>query len=286
MAIQEFETTVVSPPLKLHCVIAPTGKWAAVNLAELWRHHELLFFLTLRDVKVRYKQTALGVVWAVLQPLLTMLVFTLLFGRVAKMPSEGVPYPLFAYAGLLPWTFFSNGLTTASNALVNNSNLVGKVYFPRLIMPSAAVLSGLIDLGVAFVLLFGLFAYYHVVLTWQLLFLPLLILLTTLLALGIGFFLCALNVKYRDIRHALPFFIQLSMFATPIIYPLSKIPEKWRWLVGLNPMSGVVEGFRAALLGGPMNWMLLLQSTLIMVVLLVFGALYFRGTEKSFADVI
>jgi lipopolysaccharide transport system permease protein len=286
MTPSKFETAVISQPVKPYCVIAPTGKWVAVNLVEFWQYHELLFFLTLRDVKIRYKQTALGVIWAVLQPLLTMLVFAFLFGRVAKMPSEGVPYPLFAYAGLLPWTYFANGVTTGSNALVSNSNLVGKVYFPRLIMPAAAVLSGLVDLGVAFVLLIGLFAYYHVGLTWNLIVLPLLVLLATLLTLGIGLFLSALNVKYRDIRHAVPFFIQLALFATPVIYPMSAIPQRWRWLIALNPMAGVVEGFRRSLLGGRMDWAALLQSTVVTILLVIGGALYFRSMEKSFADVI
>jgi lipopolysaccharide transport system permease protein len=286
MATTKLETSVISTSAKPYCVIAPTGKWVPVNFREFWRYHELLFFLTLRDVKIRYKQTALGVTWAVLQPLLTMLVFTILFGRVAKMPSEGVPYPLFAYAGLLPWTFFANGLTTSSNSLVNNSNLVGKVYFPRLIMPSAAVLAGLVDLGIAFVLLFGLFAYYHVTLTWNLLALPLLIVLVTLVSLGLGVFLSALNVRYRDIRHALPFFIQLGMFATPIIYPLSVIPQRWRWVAAMNPMASVVEGFRASLLGGHLDWASLAQCTAVTFLVLMGSALYFRSMEKSFADVI
>ncbi|MGD0296806.1 MAG: ABC transporter permease [Bryobacteraceae bacterium] len=277
---------MISTSAKPYCVVQPTGKWVAVNFREFWRYRELLVFLTQRDIKIRYKQTALGVMWAVLQPLLTMLVFTILFGRVAKMPSEGVPYPLFAYAGLLPWTFFANGLTTSSNALVNNSNLVGKVYFPRLIMPAAAVLAGLVDLGIAFLLLFGLFAFYHVSLTWNLLALPLLIVLVTLLSLGIGLFLSALNVRYRDIRHALPFFIQLGMFATPIIYPMSAIPVRYRWFVALNPMAGVVEGFRASLLGGHLDWPALLQSAIVTLVVLAGSALYFRSMEKSFADVI
>jgi len=250
------------------------------------RYHELLFFLTLRDVKIRYKQTALGIIWAVLQPLLTMLIFTLLFGRVAKMPSDGVPYPLFAYAGLLPWTFFANGLTASSNALVNNSNLIGKVYFPRLIMPAAAVLAGLVDLGIAFVLLSGFFAYYHVALSWSLLALPPLVLLVTLLTLGLGLFLSALNVKYRDIRHALPFFIQLGLFGTPIIYPLSVIPDRWRWLVSLNPMAALVEGFRASLLNGRFDYLALLEASGAILLILLAGALYFRSMEKSFADVI
>ena len=242
--------------------------------------------LTLRDVKLRYKQTALGVIWAVLQPLLTMIIFTVLFGRVAKIPSDGAPYAIFAYSGLLPWTYFANGITNSSNALVNNANLISKVYFSRLVMPTAAVLSGLIDLGISFVLLFVLFVYYRVAPTWNLLALPLLILFATLLALSIGLFFSAMNVKYRDVRHALPFVVQLGMFITPIIYPLSMIPHRWRWLVNLNPMSAVVEGFRSALLGTPFNWWLLLQGGAITLLLLAAGAFYFRRMEKNFADVI
>ncbi len=271
---------------KPYRTIEPSRKWVAIDFKEFYRSHELLVLLTLRDVKLRYKQTALGVIWAVLQPLLTMIIFTVLFGRVAKIPSDGAPYAIFAYSGLLPWTYFANGITNSSNALVNNANLISKVYFSRLVMPTAAVLSGLIDLGISFALLFVLFVYYRVAPTWNLLALPVLILFATLLALSIGLFFSALNVKYRDVRHALPFVVQLGMFVTPIIYPLSMIPHRWRWLVNLNPMSAVVEGFRSALLGTPFNWLLLLQGGVITLLLLAAGAFYFRGMEKNFADVI
>jgi len=266
--------------------IAPSRRWVAIDIKEFCRAHELLFFLALRDVKLRYKQTALGVMWAVLQPLLSMIIFTLLFGKVAKIPSNGVPYPLFAYCGLLPWTFFANGLTNSSNALVTNANLISKVYFSRLVMPTAAVLAGLIDLAISFLLLFPLFIAYRVAPTWNLLALPLLVLLVTLLALSIGLVFSALNVKYRDIRHALPFVVQLAMFATPIIYPLSLVPAKWRWLVQCNPMAAVIEGFRASLLGTPIDWPGLSQAALVTFFLLACGAFYFRSMEKSFADVI
>jgi len=271
---------------KPYRTIAPSRRWVAVDVKEFCRSHELLFFLTLRDIKLRYKQTALGVIWAVLQPLLTMLIFTLLFGKVAKMPSDGVPYALFAYCGLLPWTFFANGITNSSNALVNNSNLIAKVYFSRLVMPTAAVLAGLVDLGISFVLLFALFIGYKVPLSENLIALPALVLLVTLLALAIGLFFSALNVKYRDIRHALPFVVQLGMFITPIIYPVSMVPQQWRWLVKLNPMAAVVEGFRACLLGRPFDWPGLLQAAIATLLLLICGAFYFRSMEKTFADVI
>ena len=266
--------------------IEPTPKWVAIDFKEFCRSHELLFLLTLRDVKLRYKQTALGVMWAVLQPVLTMIIFTVLFGKVAKIPSDGAPYAIFAYSGLLPWTYFANGITNSSNALVNNANLISKVYFSRLVMPTAAVLSGLVDLGISLVLLFVLFGYYRVVPTWNILALPFLILFATLLALAVGLFFSALNVKYRDVRHALPFVVQLGMFVTPIIYPLSMIPHRWRWLVDLNPMSAVVEGFRSALLGVPFEWWSLLQGSIVTLLLLAAGAFYFRRMEKDFADVI
>jgi lipopolysaccharide transport system permease protein len=277
---------IATLPDKPYRTIAPSRSWVAIDVKEFCRSHELLFFLALRDIKLRYKQTALGVLWAVLQPLLTMLIFTLLFGRVAKIPSNGVPYALFAYCGLLPWTFFANGVTNSSNSLVNNSNLISKVYFSRLVMPTSAVLAGLVDLGISFLLLLPLFVLYQVPLTWNVLGLPLLVLLATLLALSVGLFFSALNVKYRDIRHALPFLVQLAMFATPIIYPLSLVPSQWRWLVKINPMAAVVEGFRACLLGSPLDWQGLLQAGLLSVLLLVGGAFYFRSMEKSFADVI
>lgn len=267
-------------------VIEPSRSWLALDLGSLWAYRELLYFLTWRDVKVRYKQTALGVAWAVLQPLCTMLVFSLFFGRLAGLPSEGVPYPLFAFAGLLPWVFFSNAIANSGNSLVGSANLITKVYFPRLLVPGAAVGAGLVDLAIGFALLVPLLIYYGVWPAWGVLFLPFLVILLTLLALGVGLLTSALNVKYRDIRYALPFIIQLWMFVSPVIYPASFVPSKWRWVMWLNPLAGIIEGFRAALFGKPMQWDLLAASTILTLILLVFAAFIFRRMEKSFADVV
>src|SRR5687768_4480642 len=218
---------------------------------DLWAHRELLYFLTWRDVKVRYKQTLLGATWALLQPLLLMLIFTFVFGRLVGVTSGDVPYPLFAYAGLLPWMFFANALTNSGNSLIGNTNLIKKVYFPRMIIPASAVAAGLVDLGIGFLLLVVLMFYYGVGIHLSLLLLPLLIAQVTLLALGVGMWTSALNVKYRDVRYALPFLIQVWMFASPVIYP---VPERWRWLLALNPMTGIIQGFRAAFFGQPVDW--------------------------------
>lgn len=266
---------------------------SVVRLDELWAHRELLYFFVWRDVKVRYKQTALGAAWAVLQPLLTMLIFTIFFGRMAGIGSEGVPYPIFSYAGLLPWTFFSQGLGQASNSLVGSASLLKKVYFPRLIVPVAAVLGGLVDFAVAFVVLVGMMFWYGVQAGPGVLLLPLLLLLAAASALGAGLFLSALNVEFRDVRYVMPFFIQLLLFVTPVIYPASKVTAKLEemglpgWLYGLNPMAGVVQGFRWALLGSGMNpGPLLAAGTAVTVVLLVGGLFYFRRMERTFADVV
>lgn len=266
--------------------IRPSGRWASLNLKSLWAYRELLYFLTWRDVKVRYKQTALGAAWAVMQPLFTMLIFTLFFGRLAGIPSDGIAYPLFAYAALLPWTFFSNAVTNSGNSLVGNANLITKVYFPRMIIPGAAVVAGLVDFLIAFVLLAAMMIYYNVAPTWNLLMLPVLMMLTALLALGVGMIMSALNVKYRDIRYALPFMIQLWMFASPIIYPVSLLPEKWRWLITLNPLTGIIEAFRSSLFGREFHWSSLGISTLITAAVLVYSAYNFRKMEKNFADVV
>jgi homopolymeric O-antigen transport system permease protein len=271
------------PPIR----IEPSRGWVSLKLREVWEYRELLFFLTWRNIQVRYKQTALGVTWAVIQPLFTMLVFSLFFGRLAKVPSDGVPYPIFAFAALVPWTFFSNGLSQSSNSLVGNSNLIKKVYFPRLTIPISTVLSGLVDFMLAFVMLLGMMFYYGIVPTANVLWIPLLLLLALVTSLGVGLWLSALNVQYRDVQHAVPFLTQFWMFSTPIAYPSSMLSEPWRTLYGLNPMVGVVEGFRWALLGtkaGP--GAILIASSLVAALILVGGAFYFRRMEKTFADVI
>lgn len=267
--------------------ITPSSKWVPINLADLWAYRELLYFLTWRDVKVRYKQTALGAAWAIIQPLSTMIIFTIFFGKLAGVPSDGLPYPLFVFAGLLPWTFFSNAVTNCSNSLVGSANLITKVYFPRLLIPGAAVSAGLVDFIIAFLILLGMMGYYGVAPGINVLLLPVLIALTTLLALGTGLWLSALNVKYRDIRYALPFVIQLWMFVSPVIYPTKMIPERWHWVFWLNPLTGVIENFRIALLGQkPIAWEALTCSAIITLTLLVYAAYAFRRMERSFADLV
>lgn len=267
-------------------LINSEGPGFRLGLAELWRYRELLYFLTLRDVKLRYKQTLLGAAWAILQPLCAMLLFTLVFSRLARLPSDNIPYPLFAYAGLVPWTFFSNAITNAANSLVGSTSLVTKVYFPRLIIPAAPVLAGLVDLGIALLLLVPLLIYYRITLTWQLLFLPLFICLATLLAFGVGMLLAALNVKYRDIRYALPFLVQLWLFASPVIYPLSITPPKWKWVFTLNPMTGIIEGTRSSLFGLPFDWTAIGVSLVVALFVIALAAYFFRRVEDGFADVI
>lgn len=268
-------------------VIQPTRGWAALRLAELWEYRELLYFLTWRDVKVRYKQTALGAAWAILQPLLTMLVFTLVFARLAKMPSDGIPYPLFAFAALLPWQLFSYALNQASASLVASQGLIKKVYFPRLVIPISAVLGGVVDFVLAFAVLAVMMAWYGTVPGLAILALPLFLLLAVATALAVGLWLATLNVEYRDVRYTIPFLTQFWLFATPIAYPASLVPERWRPLLGLNPMAGVVEGFRWSLLGtdtapGAMVWV----SAAVVAVLLASGLVYFRRMERTFADVV
>ncbi len=267
--------------------IRPSAGWRALDLRELWRYRELVYFLAWRDVKVRYKQTVLGAAWALLQPLLAMAIFTLFFGRLANLPSDGKAYPLFAYIGLLPWTYFANAASNSSRSLVANTNLISKVYFPRLAVPIANVLSGLVDLSLGMLLLVGLLAIFGEVPGPQVLVLPLLIVLAVLAAVGVGVWLSALDVQYRDVRYAVPFLIQMWMFATPVIYPTSLVPEPYRVVYGLNPLVGVVEGFRWALLGQPAVPLLaLVQSAVIVLLVLVSGLLYFRRMEARFADVI
>ena len=257
-----------------------------LNLGELWQYRELLYFLTLRDVKVRYKQTLMGVAWVIIQPLLTVLIFTLVFNRFVRLDTGSLPYPLFALSGLLLWLFFANAVTNSTNSLLSNANLITKVYFPRLFIPAASVGAGLVDLGVAFLLLIALCIFYGAALTMNLLLVPLFILLMTLLALGVGLLSAAFTVKYRDLRHALPFIIQLWMFASPVIYPASVVPEKWKWLLLINPVAGIIEGFRASLTGRPFDWLHLSISAVITFMLLVFSVYVFRRFEDTFADVV
>lgn len=268
-------------------LIRPSEGWAAPNLHELWRYRELVYFLVWRDVKVRYKQTALGVIWAVLQPVLAMVVFSLFFGRLAGIPSDGVPYPIFSFAALVPWTFFAHGLSQASNSLVGSQNLITKVYFPRLAIPVATVLSGLVDFGIAFLVLVGMMLFYSLSPGAESVWLLPLVLLALVTALGTGLWLSALNVQYRDVRYVVPFLTQFWLFVTPIAYPSSLLGEPWRTVYGVNPMAGVVEGFRWALLGtdtAPGG--MIAVSSLVAVLLLISGALYFRRMERTFADVI
>lgn len=268
-------------------VIQPSKGWAALGLAELWRYRELIFFLSWRDIMVRYKQTTLGIAWAVLQPVFTMVVFSVFFGRLAGMPSDGLPYPIFVYCALLPWQLFAYSLTESSNSLVANQQLITKVYFPRLVIPLSAVLASLVDFVIAFVLLIGMIWYYHIIPTQALWTLPLFVLLAVSLALGVGLWLSALNVRYRDVRYTLPFLTQVWLFATPIAYPSSLVPEPWRVLYGINPMAGVVEGFRWALLGtGKAPGNMLTVSVLVTLVILVSGLYYFRRMERTFADTV
>ena len=267
--------------------IEPTRGWVSLQLKELWAYRELLYFLIWRDVKVRYKQTALGVGWAIIQPVFTMIVFSVFFGRLAKIPSDGIPYPIFSFAALVPWTFFAQGMGQASNSLVGSANLIKKVYFPRLAVPIASVTSGIIDFSIAFILLLGMMLYYGILPTLNVIWLPCLLLLTLVTSLGVSLWLSALNVQFRDVRHVLPFLTQLWFFATPIAYPSSLLSEPWRTLYSLNPMVGVVEGFRWALLGTETApGLMLIVSSLTALALLVGGAFYFRRLEKTFADVI
>lgn len=267
-------------------VIQPSNRWSILSFKDIWAYRELLFFLTWRDVKVRYKQTALGAAWAILQPLFMMIIFTIFFGRLAGVASAGIPYPLFALAGLVPWTFFSNAITASGNSLVGSANLITKVYFPRLIVPAAAMLAGLVDFLLAFLMLVILMIYYRVTPTVQMLFLPVLILLTALFSLGVGTWMSALNVKYRDVRFALPFLIQLWLFVSSVILPSSSIPQKWRWLIMLNPMSGIIEGYRAALFGLPFDWPALGIASALTIVVLLYAIYAFGRVERSFADII
>lgn len=276
-------TSAAQPAVRIQ---ASRGR-VPLRLGEMWAYRELLYFLVWRDVKVRYKQTALGAAWAIIQPFLTMVVFSVFFGRLAKIPSDGIPYPLFAFSALVPWTFFANGLNQASNSLVGSAALVKKVYFPRLVIPLASVLSGAVDFVLALLVLGGMMAWYGFVPSVQLVFLPLFVLLALMAALAVGLWLSALNVEFRDVRYTVPFLTQMWLFVTPIAYPSSLLSEPWRTLYGLNPMAGVVEGFRWSLLqsGGRPGGMII-ASSIATVALLIGGAFYFRRMERTFADVL
>lgn len=282
----ESSLPTVSPSPRVLRIEPSTG-WVALRLRELWEYRELVFFLAWRDIKVRYKQTALGAAWAVIQPFFTMLVFSLFFGRLAKVPSDDIPYPLFAYAALVPWTFFAHGLAESSNSLVGQAHLIKKVYFPRLVVPTSTVLAGLLDFAIAFLVLIGMILWYGRVPTWHIVFLPLLVGLALVTALGVGLWLSAINVEYRDVRYTIPFLTQVWMFMTPIAYSSSLLAEKWRLVYALNPMVGVVEGFRWALLGtGRAPGPSVLVSALAAVAILISGAFYFRRMERTFSDVV
>ena len=268
-------------------VIKPSRGWVPLRLRDLWEYRELLYFLTWRDIKVRYKQTVLGATWAIIQPFFTMVVFSLFFGRLAKIPSDGIPYPLFAFAALVPWTFFANGLSQSSNSLVGSAELITKVYFPRLIIPVASILSGLLDFVIAFAVFILMAIYYGIYPSMSIVLLPFLLLLGFTTALGVDLWLSALNVRFRDVRYVIPFLTQFWLFATPIAYPSSLLSEPWKTIYGINPMVGVVEGFRWALLGTETApGAMIIVSSLVAVCLLVSGVFYFKRVEKYFADVI
>ena len=285
--MREMRWARATPSKMRTLVLEPPRGWRFIDFRELWRYRELLYFLVWRNVKVRYKQTVLGASWAIIQPFATMVVFTLIFGGLAKIPSDDIPYPIFSYSALVPWTFFANGLTRVSTSLVSSASLISKVYLPRLVIPISAVLSNLVDFALAFIVLVGMMVFYRVMPTLAILWLPLFLLLATATCLGVGLWLSAMYVQVRDIGYAVPFLIRLWMFATPVVYPSSLVPEKWRVLLGLNPMTGVIEGFRWALLGNtsPPSSMIF-ASVGVAAFLLVSGALYFRRMEKSFADVM
>jgi lipopolysaccharide transport system permease protein len=267
--------------------ITPPTRWWIVPFAELWDFRELIYFFVWRDVKIRYKQTAIGAAWAVLQPFLMMLIFSLFFGRLGNLGSNGLPYPIFYYSALLPWMYFASALQNSTNTIVENQRLITKVYFPRLALPFSSVLSGLVDFGVSFLMFVALMIYYRIQPTVALLWFPAFLLLAILLALGVGLWLSAMNAIYRDVRYVLPFLVQFWLFASPVVYPSTRVPEKWRWLYGLNPMAGVIEGFRWALTGhGQAPSGLMLASTAAVAVILVSGLMFFQRMEGTVADLV
>ncbi len=269
-------------------IIKPSKGWVGLNLKDLWVYRELVYFLTWRDIKVRYKQSVLGILWAILKPFMTMVVFTIFFGNLAKIPSDGVPYPIFSYTAILPWELFASALIVASRSMVGSGNMISKIYFPRMIVPLSSIMASVVDFFIGFVILIGMMLFYRVTPTINILWLPLLILLTLVSALGVGFWTSALMVRYRDVGYLMPFVTELWKFLTPVVYPASMIPEKWRLLYALNPMTGVVEGFRYALLGTTQSVSLpmVLISAGISILILITGLFYFRRMEKQFADMI
>jgi lipopolysaccharide transport system permease protein len=268
-------------------VLEPPRGWLSLRLRELWEFRELLYFLSWRDIKVRYKQTVLGAAWAIIGPFLTMVLFSVIFGKFAQLPSDGIPYPIFSYAALLPWQLFARAMGDASASLIGNQNMITKIYFPRLFLPASSILSGLVDFGISFVVLLGMLFFYRITMTWRVLLLPAFILLATVTAMAVGMWLSALNVRYRDFRHVTPFLIQIWLYATPIAYSRTLIPAQWQLLYSLNPMTGVVDGFRWALLGraleiGPLFYV----SVAMVVVLFLGGLIYFQRMEQTFADLV
>jgi homopolymeric O-antigen transport system permease protein len=289
--VQRTESNIGATPVSVSTepvlVIQPGRAWFRLDLATLWEYRELLYFLVWRDLRVRYKQTAIGATWALLQPLMTMMIFTVIFGHFARIPSDGLPYPIFAYTALLPWTYFASALNRSSTSVVAEAHLISKVYFPRALLPLAGTLSGIVDFALAFVLLLGLMTWYGISPTWGLLVLPLFLLLALAMALAVGLWCSALNVRYRDVALTIPFLTQCWMYASPVAYPVSLVPENWRFLYSLNPMAGVVEGFRWALLGkqGP-DFVVMAVSAVVVALLLVGGLVFFKHMERTFVDVV
>jgi len=281
------EAEISLPKQEIITVIEPSKGWLRIDFRELWAYRELLFFLSWRDISVRYKQTVMGAAWAIIQPLLSMVIFSLLFGKLAKIPSDDVPYPIFSYAALLPWQYFSSAMSDSAKSMVGQGKILTKVYFPRLIIPLSALLPPIVDFAIAFVILIGMMIFYGQAVTWRLLWLPLFLLLALATALGVGLWLSAMNVRYRDIGYVIPFLAQFWMYASPVVYPTSLLPERWQLLYGLNPMTGVIEGFRWALLGtntspGPIT----LVSAGVVLLLILSGLFYFRRMEDTFADIV
>ncbi len=287
MSSDPIDGSNLSPFVLKEIVIEPPKSWFSLRLREVWAYRELLLFFVWRDIKVRYKQTVLGVTWAVLQPLLTMVLFSFVFGKLAKIPTDGIPYPIFSYAGLLPWQLFSRTITDSATSLVSNQNMVTKIFFPRLILPLSTGLSGLVDFGIALLILFGLMVYYTTIPTWRILLLPFLIIFTIFTSMSISLWLSALAVRYRDIKFITPFIVQAWLFITPVAYSSSLIPEKWQWLYNLNPMTGVVDGFRWVLFGQASNFNnMIFISIGVVVFVWITGLIFFQRMELTFADMI